>query len=222
MRGSGVQVTYAAPVKSGFWRFSCSARYLVRASSAGWLDQAVSGRASCAASWSWARWGRLLRKVHERTGVATWFCAGLSPGRTLNATCRDPEMPEAHTVRDWAATKRGGFFPEVCTRANQLAALADEIIDIIDDASRDRIFADGAQWAGGAHEIERSCGRTCSWMPAPALGACIPAAAQDLASRRCAQPAAADRTAIEVMRYGRIGPRRGSSSLEPRVAFQTL
>lgn len=75
--------------------------------------------------------------------LAERICSGLKEGKTLRAVCREPGMPDARTVRDWAANKDHPFSPQY-TRAREIGyhAMADELLEIADDDSGD-VTVDG-------------------------------------------------------------------------------
>jgi transposase-like protein len=95
-----------------------------------------------------ARYSRLKRAGHAGTGRPTTYTAEvaerilfeLSEGRTLADVCRDPGMPAEGTVWQWKNQDREGFAARYWT-ARELGydAIADEILEIADDARRDRI-----------------------------------------------------------------------------------
>lgn len=70
--------------------------------------------------------------------LAKKICARLAQGRTLRDVCRDKDMPDESTVRQWAAENYQGFYPHY-THAREVGyqAMADEAIAIADDISRD-------------------------------------------------------------------------------------
>lgn len=70
--------------------------------------------------------------------LAETICARLSEGETLRAICRDPALPRESVVRRWALEDRGGF-AALYARAREIGAyaVADEMLEIADDASAD-------------------------------------------------------------------------------------
>jgi hypothetical protein len=62
-------------------------------------------------------------------------------GRTLNDICRDPGMPDARTVRTWIRQDCEGFAQRFL-QARDIGgtAIAEQIMDIADDASHDWIM----------------------------------------------------------------------------------
>jgi hypothetical protein len=70
--------------------------------------------------------------------IAEAICERLAAGESLKSICRDDAMPAESTVRNWAQQDVKGFY-EMYTRARNvgLDAIADEILDIADDDSRD-------------------------------------------------------------------------------------
>jgi hypothetical protein len=71
--------------------------------------------------------------------VATTICERLAAGETLRSICRtDPAFPAESTIRQWVTDDRDGF-AERYLRARDagLDAVADEIVEISDDARND-------------------------------------------------------------------------------------
>jgi hypothetical protein len=70
--------------------------------------------------------------------VADEICALLESGESLNAVCKRDRMPLEQTVRGWARDDREGFAAKYA-RAREIGylRLADEILEISDDGTRD-------------------------------------------------------------------------------------
>jgi terminase small subunit-like protein len=70
--------------------------------------------------------------------LADHICGELRTGRTLTDICDDPGMPSNRAVRAWMTDDRDGFAVRY-RQARQIGylAMADEIIDIADDARND-------------------------------------------------------------------------------------
>lgn len=95
-----------------------------------------------------ARYARLKQSGGAGTGRPTTYTAEvaerilfeLSGGRTLADVCRDPGMPAEGTVWQWKDQDREGFAARYRT-ARELGydAMADEILEIADDARGDWI-----------------------------------------------------------------------------------
>ena len=70
--------------------------------------------------------------------LAERICGELITGRTLRDVCRDAGMPAESTVRLWAQVDRDGFAARY-RRAREIGyhAMADEILEIADDAGGD-------------------------------------------------------------------------------------
>lgn len=68
------------------------------------------------------------------------ICQRLVAGESVNAMCRDRDMPSSATVFNWLHRAELGEFLEKYNRARraQADALFDEIPDIADDSSADR------------------------------------------------------------------------------------
>jgi len=91
--------------------------------------------------------------------IAEKVCERLLNGESLRAICADPAMPARATVFRWLA--RNQEFRQLYTLARQCQAedLADEILKIADDSSRDykkKIGADGkVTWVVDRQHIAR-------------------------------------------------------------------
>jgi len=70
--------------------------------------------------------------------IAKAVCERLAAGQSLASICKDPDMPEAPTVRGWILDDREGF-AALSARAYALGheALAEECLQIADDTSID-------------------------------------------------------------------------------------
>ena len=70
--------------------------------------------------------------------VVKIICDRLSNGETLRSVCRDETLPPESTVRQWVLDDRNGFSAQY-TRARDLGldAMADEMLDVADNASND-------------------------------------------------------------------------------------
>jgi len=66
------------------------------------------------------------------------ICRRLAAGQTLRAICRDEKMPARSTVRGWVIDDRDGISAQYA-RARELGLeeMAEETLDIVDDASND-------------------------------------------------------------------------------------
>jgi hypothetical protein len=70
--------------------------------------------------------------------LAERICTELCTGRTLKDVCRDDGMPAESTVRHWAQEDRESFTARYrLAREIGYHAMADEILDIADDARND-------------------------------------------------------------------------------------
>jgi hypothetical protein len=77
--------------------------------------------------------------------IADEICARLAAGESLNKICKDSHLPVESCIRAWAIDDREGFYAKY-TRARQIQAerMAEEILEISDDASQDiEVGADG-------------------------------------------------------------------------------
>jgi hypothetical protein len=89
--------------------------------------------------------------------LADAICARLAKGETLKSICRDEGMPDDRTVRTWALNDYQGFYPQYATaRQLGLDAMADQLLEIADDTSRDyTLDSQGNLIVNGEH-INRS------------------------------------------------------------------
>lgn len=69
--------------------------------------------------------------------IADEICARIADGQSLNSICKLDEMPSLKTVYNWIG-KRPEFLQKyTLARETQADTLADQIVDIADDGSRD-------------------------------------------------------------------------------------
>jgi hypothetical protein len=102
--------------------------------------------------------GRASEYTPER---ADEICRRLIEGESLRSICRDKNMPHAATVCRWLADKRYADFREQYALAREMQAdmLADETLEIADDARNDwmeREGKDDAGWQANGENIQRS------------------------------------------------------------------
>lgn len=77
--------------------------------------------------------------VYDRA-TADEICERLASGETLRQVCRSDGMPAESVVRRWNADDRDGFAARYkCAREEGLLAMADEMLEIADDSSRDYV-----------------------------------------------------------------------------------
>ena len=94
--------------------------------------------------------------------IATEVCGRLAAGETLRQICRDEHMPPESTVRNWALEDNHGFSARYArARSMGLDTMADEILDISDDASNDWMQRTGKGdedlgWQSNGDHIQRS------------------------------------------------------------------
>lgn len=81
--------------------------------------------------------------------LAASICERLVTGRTLRDVCRDAGMPAESTVRLWAQIDRDGFAARY-RRAREIGyhAMADEMLEIADDARHDFVARKRASGEG--------------------------------------------------------------------------
>ncbi len=70
--------------------------------------------------------------------LAKCICDLLATGYTLNEVCRQPDMPDDRTVREWATDPRHPFSP-LYTRAREIGyhKMADDLLEIVDNSAND-------------------------------------------------------------------------------------
>lgn len=83
------------------------------------------------------------------------ICERIAEGESLRAICRCDEMPAMSTVFKWLVTHSKFSEQYAHARDAQADALADEILDIADDGSRDYAMVDGREVVDHDH-IARS------------------------------------------------------------------
>jgi len=68
------------------------------------------------------------------------ICERIADGESLRAICADEDMPSTTAVKKWLIKDDGGALVAQYARAReaQADALFDEVLDIADDATRDR------------------------------------------------------------------------------------
>src|SRR5271167_968748 len=76
--------------------------------------------------------------------IAEAICDRLVNGESLRAVCADPAMPARATVFRWLASNQEFRHLYVLARQCQAEDLADEILKIADDSSRDYVKKTGA------------------------------------------------------------------------------
>ena len=107
--------------------------------------------------------------------IAELICERLAEGWTLREVCKPDDMPVESTVRNWALTDHEGFFAHYA-KAREIGyhAMADETLDIADNAANDwmeRNGEDDAGWQANGEHIQRSRLRidTRKWLLSKAL-----------------------------------------------------
>ena len=90
--------------------------------------------------------------------LAVEICRRVADGRSLRSVCRDEDMPNADTVNEWRINR--AEFSEQYARARERRAevLADEILDIADnaeDAQIARLQVDARKWAASKLDPKR-------------------------------------------------------------------
>ncbi len=78
------------------------------------------------------------------TEIAKTICHRLAGGESLRAICADPAMPARATVFRWLARHPEFRRSYAIARDCQMEDLVDEILEIVDDSSRDYVEKTGA------------------------------------------------------------------------------
>ena len=107
--------------------------------------------------------------------LAALICERLAQGWTLREVCKGDDMPHESTVRSWALSDYQGFFTHYA-KAREIGyhSMADETLEIADDAHNDwmeRNGQDDAGWQTNGEHIQRSRLRidTRKWLLSKAL-----------------------------------------------------
>jgi transposase-like protein len=88
--------------------------------------------------------------------IAASICERLSAGESLRAICRDESMPAQSTVFLWLSKHREFSEQYARARETQADAMAEEILDIADDDSGDRIEANEGAERLNSEFVQRS------------------------------------------------------------------
>ena len=90
--------------------------------------------------------------------TADLICARLDDGESLRSICRDQSMPHVSTVLRWVAAKEHQEFREQYAHAREagLEQMADEILEIADETSRDTIVNSKGDEMANSEWIQRS------------------------------------------------------------------
>ena len=111
------------------------------------------------------------RPVRFNSAIAAGICARLAAGETLREICRDRSLPTEQVVRGWAIDRPR--FAAAYERAREIgyATLADQLLEIADDASADTCVDDRGRARPATEAIQRSRLRvdTRKWLLAKAL-----------------------------------------------------
>lgn len=71
------------------------------------------------------------------------FCARMVEGRSVRSICHDEDMPSASTIFLWISKHEGFSEQYAIAKEASVEALADDILDIADNASNDWMEAHG-------------------------------------------------------------------------------
>jgi hypothetical protein len=94
------------------------------------------------------------------------ICARLAEGESLRAICRDDGMPSAPTVILWVRTNKPFAEQYATARETGYQLLADQLLEIADDSSRDTYVDDNGNTRTDTEVVARSRLRldTRKWM----------------------------------------------------------
>lgn len=102
--------------------------------------------------------------------LAARICEQLANGLSLREVCKSEDMPPESTVRQWAIDNQGGFSAQYA-KAREIGyhAMADELLEIADDAKNDWMERNGEEdvgWQLNGDHVQRSRLRldTRKWM----------------------------------------------------------
>lgn len=89
--------------------------------------------------------------------IADEICRRLAEGESLNKICADKHIPPRSTVLTWVLSKKHDFSDRYL-RAREVQAwtMADEIVDIADDGSLDKVELESGQVSVNHEHINRS------------------------------------------------------------------
>lgn len=103
------------------------------------------------------------KPVRYTTALGELICSLLAEGQSLRKICAIDTMPRVTSIMNWLAkgaakTKPYDAFLEQYIRAREAQAevLADEIVDIADDATQDELFTDEGKRVCNAEFVARS------------------------------------------------------------------
>ena len=74
--------------------------------------------------------------------IAAEICERLAKGESLRAICRDMHMPTEAAVRQWVASDKAFASQYAQAREAGYHAMAEELLEIADDASQDTVYTD--------------------------------------------------------------------------------
>lgn len=87
---------------------------------------------------------------YDKEAIINKIVAGLSDGRTLREMCREEGMPSFVAVYDWIKADEDVALRIACAREAGYDCIADQIIEIVDDASNDTVMnEDGTERTNG-------------------------------------------------------------------------
>lgn len=103
------------------------------------------------------------KKPHGRPSnysdaLALEFCRRMATGRSLRSVCKDDDMPGTATILVWLGDERRKAFREQYARAREAMAdaLAEETLEIADDASNDTEIGEDGQLKLKRDSFERA------------------------------------------------------------------
>jgi hypothetical protein len=97
------------------------------------------------------------RPTQHTPELAAEICKQLAGGKTLRTVCKADDMPPESTVRQWVLDDREGFAAQYAvSREIGYQCMADELLDIADDNSRDTVADEDGHESTNHDVIARS------------------------------------------------------------------
>jgi hypothetical protein len=101
----------------------------------------------------------MARSSEYTPEIAAEICSRLAQGNSLRTICEADDMPAASTVFLWLGQQKDFSEQYARAREQQAEALAEEILEIADDAHNDwmeRKHGDSVSWVENGEAIQRS------------------------------------------------------------------
>jgi len=96
------------------------------------------------------------KSKYNKIAILESIAAGLADGQTLRAMCRVDGMPSYHTVYNWINDSPDMISHIAQAREAGYDCIADQIIEIIDDSSKDVIVAEDGSERANSEVVARS------------------------------------------------------------------